>query len=140
MTRNNILAIRMLAMLLLVVLSSSCTENTEKKEETGIIGLQQLSTNDELNIVNWTVDGIVGDPKLSSVDWELKNDMDSIVWSGIAVKYTETPNVVGVYYIDVNQNNSIDVGDTFCVKTPGDGHYILRWYIGEGYGEYMADY
>ncbi len=140
MTRNNILAINMFAMMLLVVLSSSCTENGEKNEETGIIGLQYLGTNDELNIVNWTVDGVVGDPKLNSVDWELKNDTDEIVWSGIAVKYTEIPNVVGVYYLDVNQNNLIDVGDTFCVKAPENGHYILRWYIGEGYGEYMADY
>ena len=77
---------------------------------------------------------------MNSVDWELTNDQGNVVWSGTAPKYTGVPDSAGVFYIDVNQNDKIDVGDTFCVKTPENGHFTLRWHIDEHMGEYMADY
>ena len=114
-------------MMLLVILSVGCVE--EKSQIYGILGLEQLNANDELNIVNLTVQGIQGEPELNSVDWELKNDLGNVVWSGNAITYTEIPRAMGVYYIDVNQNGKIDVGDTFCVKAPEDGFFTLDWTV-----------
>jgi len=38
-------------------------------------------------------------------------------------------DAAGLYYTDVNQNDLIDVGDTFCVKAPEDGFFTLDWTV-----------
>ncbi len=140
MNVSRVWVVRLLALMLFVLFTYNCSQSDPEEIESGIIGLQEASRDDALNIVNWSVDGSVGNPKLSWVDWELKNDQDSTVWVGIAAIYTTIPTAAGVYYQDINNNNSIDVGDIFTVKAPEDGGYTLRWYIAEGYGEYWADY
>jgi len=126
MTKDIILVIGMCALMQLVVFSIGCVE---EKKVYGGLGLVKLNANDELNIVNMTVDGIFGEPKLNTVNFELKNELGNIVWSGIPVYYIEIPDEVGVYYIDVNQNDLIDTGDTFCVKAPEDGFFTLDWTV-----------
>ena len=120
----------MCAMMLVAVLVSGCTAaGPVKTEQPALIGLVKLDTNDELNIVNWTVDGTLGDPKLGSFDWDLRvqDNPSMVVWSGIAEQSNAIPEAPGVYHVDVNQNGSIDVGDTFRVKAPEDGAFTLLW-------------
>jgi len=134
----------MCAMMLVAVLISGCTAGPVETEQPALIGLVKLDTNDELNIVNWTVDGALGGPKLGSFDWELRSqDAPSrVVWSGIAEQFNGMPDAPGVYYVDVNQNGSIDVGDTFRVKAPEDGAFALLWKhrTSGNTGEYHSHY
>jgi len=117
----------MCVMMLVAVLGSGCVGGKVETEQPALIGLIKLDANDELNIVNWTVDGTSGDPKLGSFDWELKDDNSKLVWSGIAEKSDKIPDAAGVYYIDVNKNDVIDIADIFRVKAPADGNYTLYW-------------
>ena len=137
--KNDYFLPRIMIITLIVMLGVGCEKNPVEPTPSGIVGLVSQSADDALNIVTWVVDGTVGDPRISWITWELSSG-ESIVWSGSTITYSGVPTDVGVYYSDVNSNSKIDVGDTFCVKAPGDGDYTLRWYIGEGYGEYMADY
>jgi|GEM_PF-1814915 len=128
MKSNIILVAGISVIMLFTVFISGCAGGTvEEKEQPALIGLVKLDTNDELNIVNWKVDGTHGDPKLSSFDWELKEDNSKLVWSGLAEKSDKIPDDVGVYYVDVNKNNVIDIGDIFRVKAPEDGDFTLCW-------------
>ena len=126
------------AMMLLVVFSIGCVE--EKKKVYGILGLVKLDANDELDIVNLTVDGIHGEPKLNTVNFELKNAYEEVIWSGNAIKYTDIPDTAGVYYTDMNQNDMIDVGDTFCVKAPNNGDFVLRWEVDGNPGQFESGF
>ena len=126
--KSNIMLVTGISVIMLVtVFISGCARGEVKTEQPALIGLVKLNTNDELNIVNWTVDGTYGDPKLSSFDWELKEDNSKLVWSGIAEKSDKIPDAVGVYYVDVNKNDVIDIGDIFRVKAPEDGDFTLCW-------------
>ena len=129
MKRYKIVAI-MCVLMLVSILSYGCAageiEEVEK-EQPALIGLERLDANDELNIVNWRVQGTFGDPKLSSFDWELKEDNSKSVWSGLAIKQDKIPDAVGVYYVDVNKDDIIDIGDIFRVKAPNDGSFTLTW-------------
>ena len=127
MIRNNILLTGMFVIVMFAFLGSGCVIGKVETEQPALIGLIKLDANDELNSVNWTVDGTSGDPKLDSFDWELKEDDSKLVWSGIALKRDIIPDAVGVYYIDVNKNDIIDIGDIFSVKAPADGNYTLHW-------------
>jgi len=127
MKGNIMLVTGISVMMLVTVFISGCAGGEVKTEQPALIGLVKLDTNDELNIVNWTVDGTYGDPKLSSFDWELKEDNSKLVWSGIAEKNDKIPDAVGVYYVDVNKNDVIDIGDIFRVKAPEDGDFTLCW-------------
>lgn len=126
------------AMMLLVILSVGCVE--EKSKIYSILGLEKLNANDELNIVNLTVQGLQGEPKLNTVNFEFKNAYEEVIWSGNAVTYIEIPSAMGVYYIDVNQNDKIDVGDTFCVKAPEDGFFTLNWNVDGNPGQFNSDF
>ena len=128
-------------MLLVAVHASGCIQSGEKEETLRLIGLEKLDANEELNIVNWTVQGNTGKPpKPSSVDWDLISEPGNTAWHGIAIEYTGLPGSTGVYHIDFNQNDKIDVGDTFCVKAPENGSFTLRWFLDGNTGEYMAYY
>ena len=123
--------------LLFMVLFSGCSASGDKnekptsgnteKEQPALIGMVKLDVNDESNIVDWKVDGTFGGPKLGSFDWELKENNSVSVWSGIAEKNNKIPDAVGVYYVDVNNNDMIDIGDIFRVKAPRDGDFTLHW-------------
>ena len=95
MKSKNMLVAGMCVMMLVLLLSSGCAAGEVKNEQPGLLGLVKLDTNDELNIVNWTVDGTQGDPKLSSVNWELKEDDSTLVWSGIAEKIRQYTRCCG---------------------------------------------
>ena len=97
------------------------------KEQPALIGLEKLDGDDELNIVNWKVQGTFGEPKLGSFDWELLEESSGSVWSGLAVKKKGIPDTVGVYFVDVNENDVIDIGDIFRVKAPKDSNYTVTW-------------
>ena len=127
MTPRNKILFRLSAILILMVLISGCIGGEVKVREYIFMSLEKLNANDQLNIVNLTVQGLNQEPKLNTFVFELKNANAEVIWSGNAVKYAEIPDSAGVYYIDVNQNNKIDVGDTFCVKAPEDGFYTLNW-------------
>ena len=113
--------------MLLMVLISGCFGGEVKVREYIFMGLEKQDANDDLNIVNLTVQGLNQEPTLNTFVFELKNDYGQVIWSGTARKYIKIPDSAGVYYIDVNQNDKIDVGDTFCVKAPRDGFYTLIW-------------
>jgi hypothetical protein len=140
MKSKNMLVAAMCMMVLVLLLTSGCAAGEVKKEQPGLLGLVKLDTDDELNIVNWTVDGTQNDPKLGSVNWELKQDDSTLVWSGIAAEINGIPDAAGVYYIDVNKNDRIDIGDTFRVKAPEDGNFTLYWNIGGNVGQYDSHY
>ncbi|MBU1940744.1 MAG: hypothetical protein KKC68_03120 [Candidatus Thermoplasmatota archaeon] len=123
-----LLGIGLCVLMVLLVLVSGCLGGGEVKvREYIFMGLEKLNANDELNIVNLTVQGLNLEPRLNTFNFALKNGYGEVIWSGNAVNYTEIPDSTGVYYIDVDQNNKIDVGDTFCVKAPEDGFFILNW-------------
>ena len=142
MTKNSILhPIAMCAIMLLVVLISGCIGGEVKVREYIFMGLEKQDANDELNIVNLTIQGLNQEPTLNTFVFELKNANGQAVWSGAAKKYIKIPDSAGVYYIDVNQNNKIDIGDTFCVKAPQDGFYTLIWNEeGINYFEFESDF
>jgi hypothetical protein len=129
MKRNDMRIAGMCLIMLLAILGSGCAGGGGRveKEQPALIGLIKSDTNDELNIVNWKVDGTYGDPKLGSFDWELKENNSRSVWSGIAEKSDKVPDAVGVYYVDINKNDEIDIGDIFRVKAPEDGDFTLYW-------------
>ena len=117
----------MCAIMLLIVVISGCIGGEVKVREYIFMGLEKKDANDTLNIVNLTIQGLNQEPTLNTFVFELKNANGQIVWSGTAKKYIKIPDSDGVYYIDVNQNNKIDMGDTFCVKAPRDGLHTLVW-------------
>lgn len=127
MKRKIILITVMCLAIMTTVIGGGCIASKVENEQPALIGLVKQNANDELNIVNWTVDGTFGDPKLASFDWELIANDSTSVWSGIAEKNDKIPDAVGVYFVDVNKNNVIDIGDIFRVKAPGDGDFTLYW-------------
>ena len=124
-------------MILVSLVGIGCAAPEVKTEQPGLLGLVKLDTSDESNTVNWTVDGTFGNPQLGSVKWQLRQDTGT-VWSGIAqrIDVADVPGTVGVYYIDINKNQAIDIGDMFSVKAPEDGDYTLYWNIGGNEGQY----
>ena len=113
--------------MLLMVLISGCLGGKVEVREYIFMGVEKKDANDELNIVNLTIQGLNQEPTLNTFVFELKNEYGQVEWSGTAKKYIKIPESAGVYYIDDNQNNKIDVGDTLCVKAPLDGFYTLIW-------------